>query len=272
MSCRADALGQKLSALERWFKGKEGAIIAFSGGMDSTLVASVARMALGDRALAMTAVTEFTGEGDIEGAIAAANKIGISHRLIRVSLPHEVLNNPKNRCYLCKKAIMAALRKVADSEGIRVIADGTNFDDIGSGRPGILALKEAGIESPLAELRISKEEVMDLSLMIGLDANKTPNSCLATRFPFGHRITREEMEMVEKAERFLRANGFSVVRVRVSDLAARIEVLQPEIQRAIDLRRQIVTELKKIGFRRVGIDLEGYQPGSMDYFEGAAGT
>lgn len=269
MSCRYDSLGGKLRGLEQWFSDKNGAVVAFSGGVDSTLVAAVAAKTLGKKAIAVTVNTEFMGDGDIERAKRSAREAGIRHEIIELRLPEQILKNPQERCYLCKAAMMKGLRDEAERLGIGLVVDGTNSDDIMAGRPGIMALREMGIRSPLAEVGLSKKEVYEISIMIGLSVEKGSNSCLATRFPFGHRFTREEGRMVEKGEQFLRSRGFRTVRVRVTDLSAKIEVDPAEIDKALDreLRKEIVEEFKVIGFRSVSLDLEGYRQGSMDYLE-----
>lgn len=267
MSCRYDSLGGKLRGLERWFSDKDGAAVAFSGGVDSTLVAAVAARILGNRAIAITLITEFIGDSDIERAKRSAREAGIRHEIIELSLPEEVLGNPQDRCYLCKYAMMKEIRDAAERREVGLVIDGTNTDDVRSARPGIKALRELGIRSPLAEVGISKKESYEIAAMIGLSVEESSNSCLATRFPFGHRFTREEGKMVERGEQFLRSRGFRTVRVRVTDLSAKIEVDPAEIGKAIDrgLREEIVKEFKNIGFRSVSIDLEGYRPGSMEY-------
>ena len=231
------------------------------------MVAALAAMTLGDRAIAITVRTEFTGEEDVKMAKRSAIEAGIRHEIIELRLPEEVLMNTQERCYLCKSALMKEMRGAAERHGIGLIVDGTNSDDIRAGRPGIRALRELGIRSPLAEVGVGKKESYELSVMIGLSVDKGSNSCLATRFPFGHRFTREEGRMVEEGEQFLREKGFRTVRVRVDNLSARIEVEPAEIEKALDrdLRGEIVQEFKRLGFRSVSLDLEGYRPGSMDY-------
>ncbi|MDH7556679.1 MAG: ATP-dependent sacrificial sulfur transferase LarE [Candidatus Methanosuratincola sp.] len=269
MSCRYDSLDGKLRELEHWFSDKKGAVVAFSGGVDSTLVAAVAAKVLGDRAVAITLTTEFVGNGDVERARRSAREAGIRHEIMELRLPEKVLMNPQDRCYLCKAAMMKEIRSAAERLGMELVVDGTNSDDVRAARPGIKALRELGIRSPLAEVGVSKKEAYELSVMIGLSVEKGSNSCLATRFPFGHRFKREEGMMVEKGEQFLRSKGFRTVRVRVTDLSAKIEVDPAEIGKALDrdLRKEIVEEFKRIGFRSVSLDLEGYRPGSMDYLE-----
>ncbi|MDI9643920.1 MAG: ATP-dependent sacrificial sulfur transferase LarE [Candidatus Verstraetearchaeota archaeon] len=263
MKCKTELLGIKLRELENWFEGKGRAAVAFSGGVDSTLVAAVASRVLGDNALAVTVATEFTGKEDIRTAISTAGELGIKHEIINFDLPSEILGNPPDRCYLCKRGMMEKIIGVARRRGIEWIVDGTNADDISSDRPGLDALRETGIKSPLAEAGIHKAEVRAISALIGMDADRTSNSCLATRFPFNYRVTKEEAEMVEAAEACLRRFGFRTVRVRTRDKVARIEVSREEVETALRLALQggITQELKGIGYRRVSLDLEGYQPG-----------
>jgi uncharacterized protein len=249
----------------QWFEGKGRTIVAFSGGLDSTLVAAAAKEALGDDALLVTVKDEFMGERALEEAISTARLLDAKHRVVRVDLPEEVLENKPERCYLCKKCVLQRLLQLKNELGFDTIVDGTNSDDLETDRPGLKALKEFGTRSPLAELGIRKNEVMRLNMALGLDYEKPSMPCYATRFPFGHKITPEEVRMVEEAERIIREKGLRLVRVRVHGKLARIEVGRGEMGSFLDepFRSSITAELKKLGFVYVTLDLEGYRAGSM---------
>jgi uncharacterized protein len=256
--------------LIRWFRGRVegGVVVAFSGGVDSTLVALAAREALKDSALAITVRTEFMTPGEIRGAISVAKGLGIKHRVLRLSLPGEIRANPPDRCYLCKRLILKKLKAYAERHGQSLVVDGTNFDDLQSRRPGLRALREEAIASPLAELGLGKGDVREISKRLGLDYAKPSSPCLATRFPTGHIIGRRELEAVAKAEEYVRGMGFSQVRVRVRGGMAKIEVEEGGLARMMEngMYKRVASELRRMGFNEVALDLEGYTP------EGDRGT
>jgi uncharacterized protein len=255
--------------LEGEIKKLESALVAFSGGVDSSTVAALAYRALGDRALAVTINSPLLPHGELEEAVKVARAIGIRHRVVELNeleLPG-FSDNPQDRCYICKKARLALLKELASKEGFRAILDGTTKSDLSDHRPGIRAAIEEGVRSPLLEAGLSKGEVRELAKLLGLpNHDRPPSSCLATRIPYGQRITLEKLRRVDLAERVVKERlGASLVRVRLhGDDVARIEV-SPRERRLFfseEVLDFIASELKRFGFRVVALDLEGYRAGN----------
>ncbi|MDI6642733.1 MAG: ATP-dependent sacrificial sulfur transferase LarE [Candidatus Hodarchaeaceae archaeon] len=246
----------------------ESAVIAFSGGVDSSTVCAAARDVLGDQAVAVTAVSPTYPPGEREIAQAVAKRIGINHLVITTCELHDpnFIANPSERCYYCKRELLQKLDGVRRELEFRCILDGTNRDDYSDFRPGIRALKEFGARSPLAEAGLTKEEVRELAAEYGLpNANKPANPCLASRVPFGQKITPEKLERIARGEEFLRSLGFRVVRVRDQGTRAKIEVGQEEVPRARELEGKIVPALHRLGYPSVVIDPQGYRPGGANF-------
>jgi len=246
-----------------------GMVIAFSGGVDSTFLAAVAVQELGERALAVTALSPTYPKKEQNEAAKLATLLKVRHICVE---SNELLipgfeENPPDRCYHCKKELFTVLRGVADRAGICLIADGTNADDVGDYRPGRRAAKELGVVSPLLQAGLRKDEIRELSRMMCLPtADKPAFACLASRFPYGSRITEEKMLAVDKVENSIRKMGFKQVRVRHHGDIARIEVDAGDVPRICDrfTSRRVVSAAKKAGFRYVALDLEGYRTGSMN--------
>lgn len=243
--------------------------IAFSGGVDSSLLSYVAHECLGDNAVAITADAPVVPRREFSDAKAFCEQYSIKQVICKPNpfCKEEVRFNAPNRCYVCKKVIFGALFKEAGKLGIETIADGSNLDDLGDYRPGLKALEELQVKSPLREAGFTKADIRDLSRELGLPTwNKQSNACLATRFPYGCEITVEKLQLVDKAESELSGMGFSQLRVRVHGDIARIEV--PARQMGVLLQEEnrvaIVGKLKALGFSYVTLDLSGYRTGSMN--------
>lgn len=250
-----------------WFRDKEGAVIAFSGGVDSCVVAVAANEALGKRAVAVTSGSKTFPNTELAHAKKLAVEIGITHEIVtenELSNPLFV-KNPKDRCYHCRKGLIGALKSVADGYNIACIVDGANADDVGEHRPGMRAMREAGVRSPLLELGITKEAVRKIAKEFSLSVHEKPTmACLASRIPYGERITGEKLLRIEKAENILRDFGISQMRARHHDSTARIEVLQEDMPTVLEKKADIVERFKRLGFAYVTLDIQGYRSGSMD--------
>jgi pyridinium-3,5-biscarboxylic acid mononucleotide sulfurtransferase len=262
-------LARKRSQLTDLFSTMDRALVAYSGGIDSTLVAKLALDALGDRALAITAVSPSLLPEDLEDAIAQAAAMGIRHERVYT---HEMDNpnytsNPVNRCYFCKSELHDTLKPLALERGYPYVLDGVNADDLKDYRPGIQAAKERGARSPLAEVGLSKLEVRQLAQALGLPGwNKPAQPCLSSRFPYGELITVEKLQRVGRAEQHLRMLGWPTVRVRSAGDTARIELPPTEIQAFVSQTNlpELVAALMGYGFLFVTLDLEGFQSGKLN--------
>ena len=243
--------------------------VAFSAGVDSTFLLRAAREALGDRVIAITVRSRFVPRRELEASEALCRTIGVPQLILEVD-PFTVAGvreNPADRCYLCKRELFTRIRAAAEARGFAQVAEGSNADDLGDYRPGMRAIRELGIRSPLLELGLTKAEIRDMSRELGLPTwDKPAMACLATRFATGHEITNEGLARVEQAEQCLMELGFSKVRVRVHGELARIEVEPDMISRLTEAKTAaLVSErLRRLGFRYVSVDLTGYQMGSMN--------
>ncbi|HIJ82053.1 MAG TPA: ATP-dependent sacrificial sulfur transferase LarE [Desulfuromonadales bacterium] len=243
-------------------------VIGFSGGVDSALLFAVAVEVLGNRALAVTATSKTYPERELNDAREIARIIGGRHREVvseELDIP-EFRENPRNRCYHCKKELFGKLREIADEEGLAYVLDGTNSDDAGDHRPGRLAAEELQVRSPLQEAGFCKQDIRDLSREMGLPTwDKPAFACLSSRFPYGTAITPERVSQVGIAEESLRALGFRTLRVRYHGSVARIEVGDEEFCQATGaLRNEVVRLVKEAGFTYVALDLQGYRTGAMN--------
>lgn len=257
----------KYSALIEYLKKLDNAAVAFSGGVDSTFLLLAAKQALGGKVIAFTVDAPYIAKWEIEEAKEVAKQFTITHRIISVPFIDTIKNNPEDRCYLCKKAIFSMLHTVADREGFTNLLDGTNRDDMGDFRPGLRALKELKVISPLQQCGLTKADIRALLKERNLPTwDKPPYTCLLTRFPFNHNITLGEIERIEKAEKYLIDLGFPLIRVRSHGDLARIELNKGKLQNILEeeTSKKIYTKLKELGFSYVTIDIVGYRMGSMN--------
>jgi uncharacterized protein len=258
---------KKYQKLQEILKSMESVVIAYSGGTDSTLVLKAAHDALGDKAIAMTAVSVSLPTGDRLEAMQIAEDIGVKHILVEseeTSNPEYLANTP-NRCFFCKQETYSKLSSYAKANGYKAIADGTNADDSNDFRPGRKAASEYGVRSPLQEAGFTKEEIRELSRELGLpNWDKPAAACLSSRIPYGTVITTQALSMVERSETFLRNLGLKQLRVRHHGTVARVETEPADFPILMDHREEIIAGLKEIGYTYISLDLSGFHSGSMN--------
>jgi len=247
------------------------AAVAFSGGLDSTFLLRAAAEALSSgpdgNVLAVTVSTPYTPRAEIELAGRAARTMGVRHLVLESPVPEAIRDNPPERCYLCKKILFGLMRQAAGNEGVAHLLDGTNLDDLGDYRPGMRALGELGVRSPLLTSGMTKLDIRELSRALGLSVwDKPAGACLLTRLPHGMFVGEAELARIDRAEDLLRELGFSAVRVRCHGDMARIEVPGGMVAGLVEADRLhgIDARLKALGFRHVAVDLAGYRMGSFN--------
>lgn len=241
--------------------------VAFSGGVDSTFLLKAAKEALGNNALAVTVRSCIIPSNEICEAEEFCKSENIRHIICDVN-PLDIngfADNPTNRCYICKKEIFSLIKQVVAENGVNVVAEGSNLDDNGDYRPGMKAIHELGVLSPLQTAGFIKQEIRDMSEELGLPTwNKPSFACLSSRFVYGEKITAEKLERVGKAEQILRNSGFKQFRVRIHGDIARIELLPEDFEKMLKMREELYASIKALGFSYVTMDLQGYRTGSMN--------
>ena len=269
-------LKNKRRDLESKIVKVKSAVVAFSGGVDSTLVLAIANDVLQGRVLAVTAESDSVSDRELEAARRLAQILDVKHKIIKTEemSSSNYLSNPANRCYYCKSELYTKLAKVATENNITSIFNGVNLDDLGDHRPGIIAAKEAGIISPLVDSKLNKQDVRDLARQIDLPNWEKPAlACLSSRIPYGQPVTSKKLLMIESAEEVLLAEGFKQVRVRHYGNIARIEIPKEDIPNLLKYERyeKVNVSLKKIGFQSIEVDPKGYRSGSLNEALGLRG-
>ena len=259
-----DRLSEKYERLREYLTALGSAAVAFSGGADSSFLLAAAHQALGDKAFAVTVRSPLVPEREAAEAVNFCSGRGIRQLFYDFTDISPIRSNPADRCYICKRMIFEGIMSIARRYGAEVM-EGTNLDDESDYRPGMRALAELHVKSPLRELGFTKAEIRELSRRLGLPtADKPSAACLASRFAYGEVLSEERLAAVGKAEELLRDMGFGCVRVRVSGASARIEVPSEDIPRLAACRSEFVSRIKELGFTYVSADLEGYRTGSMN--------
>ena len=262
-------LMEKLNNLEEYIRGLGSLAVGFSGGVDSSFLLAVAHEVLGEKVIAVTGADASVPERELKEAEKFCSDRGIKHIICRVDPLSEdgYRHNGPDRCYFCKHGIFTEVKKIADENGISYMAEGSNMDDLGDYRPGLKAVAELAVKSPLREAGLTKQEIRLISKAMGLPTwSKPAYACLASRFVYGEEITEEKLHMIDQAEQFLIEHGFFEERVRLHGNIARIEVPAKDITRLAsdEIREAVYERFKELGFMFVTIDMKGYKLGSMN--------
>lgn len=258
---------ERLDSLIKYISKFNKVAVAFSGGVDSTFLLKTAKMALGNKIIALSINSPYVPNWEIDEAIKITKHLDILHKIFRVPIDDSLVNNPTYRCYLCKKILFNKMLKYSKEKGYDILLDGTNIDDTKDYRPGLKALEELNIRSPLKECGFTKKEIRDFSKQLGLSTyNKHANACLMTRFPHNTNITQVDLIKVEEAEIFIHSIGIDHVRVRVHKDIARIEIDNQKRCELFDREKmdKIVEKLKILGYKYITMDMEGYKMGSLN--------
>lgn len=260
----------KYEKLKEILKEMDSVVVALSGGVDSAFLLKVASEVLGKRCIAATAIANIYPTWELVEAEELAVAFGVEYKKLAFDPLKDVngfIQNPMDRCYICKGVVFSKLVELAKEKGINYVVDGTNLDDLGDYRPGLKAIKELGIKSPLLMAEITKKEIRQLSKELGMNTFDKPSfACLATRIPYNEEITAEKLKMIENSETYIMSKGIKNIRVRCHENLARIEVNPQDINKFLDetFRKDIDTKLRSYGFKYVSIDLLGYKTGSMN--------
>lgn len=260
-------LNEKYDKLKEYLQELGSVMLAFSGGVDSTFLLSAAKDALGDKVKAVTVSSPYIPRWEIEEAKELTEKLGVEHEILEVEISPEIAENPADRCYLCKKFIFSTIKKLAEEQKFNYVVDGSNMDDLGDYRPGLKALKELKIISPMLIAELTKNDIRELSKDRELPTwDKPAYACLLTRIPYGDELRVMDFRMIEEAEKYMMQLGFRAVRVRKHGNLARIEVSRDKRKELFDeeLLDKIFEEIKKMGFQYVTFDMQGYKMGSFN--------
>lgn len=262
-------MSPKYNKLKSLLKSWGPVLIAYSGGVDSTLLLKAATEAINDKVLAVIAQSATYSSEELEKAVNLCKDLGVEYKIIKTDefYNKKFVGNPTDRCYYCKRELFSKLDQIAKEKDIDYILDGSNYDDRMDFRPGGMAREEFGVRSPLSELKFTKQEIRNIAKMLGLpNWDKPSDACLASRVPYGTPLTAKVLKMVEEGEKYLRSIGFKQLRVRHHGTVARIEVNEESLPNLLhdEIRDDIYFKFKKIGYTYVSLDLKGYRSGSMN--------